>query len=315
MRLGGTTIRTRLTLWHAATLGLILLVLSVSIYFSVRSALMAQMDRQLAHDTSVVSEAAAGGTYELYETEEHGSVTLFHVTGKMGVLYKTQAWGKAPVQSLDLPGTQDGSWSAVLSNGEAYRIRTANVQTAGGAVRVTVAQDERTVRQSLRSLAFTLWVGLPVGLALALVGGYVLAGKALLPIDRIVAKAQEITADRLSERLPIDNPNDEFGKLAIVFNSVFARLQDSFDRLKRFTADASHELRTPLTAIRSIGEVALQSSNDPPCREVIGSMLEETDRLRALADSLLTLARADSGMAPLKKETFDVGLLVQETVE
>src|SRR5215467_14196702 len=96
---------------------------------------------------------------------------------------------------------------------------------------------------------------------------------------------------------------------------MLSRLEAAFNHLKRFTADASHELRTPLTAIRSIGEVALQSSNDPASREVIGSMLEETDRLRALADNLLTLARADSGMAPLKRETFDVGVLVQEVVE
>src|SRR5207244_11889525 len=92
-------------------------------------------------------------------------------------------------------------------------------------------------------------LGFPGALALALVGGYLLAGKALSPINGIVSKAQEITADRLSERLPVDNPNDEFGKLAIVFNTTFSRLQDSFDRLNRLDPDASRELRTPLTAI------------------------------------------------------------------
>jgi heavy metal sensor kinase len=315
MRLGGTSVRARLTLWHAAALGIIVLTFSASVYFSVRSALLAQLDQQLAHDLDIVRQAAAGGAYELYETEEHGSISLFQVTGQTGVVYKTQAWAKAAVQNLNLSTREDGAWSSTTPTGDSYRIHAATLRTENDTLRVIVAEDERTVHQSLRSLALTLLLGFPGALALALVGGYLLSGKALSPIKGIVSKAQEITADRLSERLPVRNPDDEFGKLAIVFNKTFSRLQDSFDRLKRFTADASHELRTPLTAIRSIGEVALQSSTDPAFREVIGSMLEETDRLRALADSLLMLARADSGMAPLKNEFIDVGLLVQEAAE
>src|SRR5205809_262560 len=101
MRFAGTTVRTRLTLWHAAALGFIVLVFSASVYVSVRSALLSQLDRQLAHDAEVVRGAAAGGTYELYETEEHGSVTLFQVVGKSGVVHKTQAWAKTPIQKLD----------------------------------------------------------------------------------------------------------------------------------------------------------------------------------------------------------------------
>src|SRR5213593_2633315 len=121
MRLGGTSVRTRLTLWHAAALGFIVLAFSVSIYVLVRSALLGQLDQQLAQDARVVREAAAGGTYELYETEEHGSASLFQVSGKAGVVYKTQAWAKSPIHNLDLSATHDGSWSAALSTGESYR--------------------------------------------------------------------------------------------------------------------------------------------------------------------------------------------------
>jgi len=315
MSFAATSVRTRLTLWHSAALGLIVLTFSLGIYFTVRSAMLAELDRQLANATDMIGEAAAGGTGELYETEEHGSISLFQVVGTSGVLYKTQAWAKTPLLNVDVSTRPGNAWSERLATGELYRMHSSMARVENDTVRVIVAQDERPVGQSLRSLAATMVLGFPGALALALMGGYVLAGKALSPINRIVLKAQEITADRLSERLPVDNPADEFGKLATVFNKTFSRLQDSFDRLKRFTADASHELRTPLTAIRSIGEVALQSSNDPACREVIGSMLEETDRLRSLVDNLLMLARADSGMAPLKKEKIELGPLVQETVE
>lgn len=78
----------------------------------------------------------------------------------------------------------------------------------------------------------------------------------------MAAKAREMTAERLHERLPVDNPAGEFGRLAAVFNDALARLQDSFERLRQFTADASHELRTPLAAMRSVGEVALHHELD-----------------------------------------------------
>jgi heavy metal sensor kinase len=129
----------------------------------------------------------------------------------------------------------------------------------------------------------------------------------------MAATAREITADRLSERLPVGNPDDEFGRLAMAFNETFLRLEDSFDRLHRFTADASHELRTPLTAIRSVGEVGLQEAGTiSSCREVIGSMLEETDRLTKLVDSLLVLSRADARTMPLTRERTDLAVLANE---
>src|SRR5262249_26609414 len=122
-----------------------------------------------------------------------------------------------------------------------------------------------------------------------------------------------ITADRLEERLPVEDAEDELGQLAGVFNETLARLERSFAELRRFTADASHELRTPLTAIRSVGEVGLRTRRDEPAdREIIGSMLEETDRLAQLVDSLLLLCRADGGPPALRRERIDVGQLAQE---
>ena len=104
-----------------------------------------------------------------------------------------------------------------------------------------------------------------------------LSRRVLAPISAMTERAKAITAEKLSERLPVLNPGDELGQLAAVFNAAFSRLEQSFAQLRHFTADASHELRTPLTAIRSVGEVGLQGQRDAAAyREVIGSMLEET---------------------------------------
>src|SRR4030095_4785754 len=95
--------------------------------------------------------------------------------------------------------------------------------------------------------------GLPLIVALAGLGGYVLARRALSPIDHLAGEARRITAERLHERLSVPNEHDEVGRLAAVINDAFARLESSFDQLRRFTADASHELRTPLSLIRGGG--------------------------------------------------------------
>jgi heavy metal sensor kinase len=184
------------------------------------------------------------------------------------------------------------------------------------AVTATVAISQGLMQASLRTLAWTLVIALPVAILLAAFGGHRLAKRALAPVSAITSKARQITANRLEERLPVANPDDEFGQLAIVFNEVLGRLEESFEQLKRFTSDASHEMRTPLTAMRSVGEVALHDHLQPDqYREVIGSMLEEGDRLTRLLESLLTLARSDQAHAPLLRKTMDASVLARETGE
>ncbi len=144
-----------------------------------------------------------------------------------------------------------------------------------------------------------------VGLAAA--AGYVISGRMLTPLATMAERARVISAERLDQRLPVGNPADELGQLAAVFNETFERLQASFDRLRRFTADVSHELRTPLTAIRSVGEVGLgEARTVEDHQEVIGSMLEEADRLSHLVETLLTLSRWESGRVAVQREPVDL---------
>jgi len=126
-------------------------------------------------------------------------------------------------------------------------------------------------------------VSLPA-VAIAGLGGYSLARQALLPVERMADRARTITAERLSDRLTVENPDDEMGRLAVVFNETLGRLEASFEQMRRFTADVSHQLRTPLTALRSVGEVGLREHRDDATyKSIIGSMLEEADRLIAAA--------------------------------
>jgi heavy metal sensor kinase len=183
-------------------------------------------------------------------------------------------------------------------------------------VLVQVARSVGPIAQNLNELIYILFLGLPGAIAIAGVGGYVLARRALAPIDRMAERARSINAECLNDRLPVDNPHDELGRLAIVFNETLTRLESSFEQMRRFTADASHELRTPLTAIRSVGEVGLRGRRDETAyREIIGSMLEEADQLALLVDRLLMLSRADTEKPSLSVDIVDIPQLADEVVE
>ena len=155
-------------------------------------------------------------------------------------------------------------------------------------------------------------------LAMALAGGlsYLLARKALAPVEQLRSQTQDVTAERLDRRLPVANPHDELGRLAKTINAMIGRLERSFAEVRRFTADASHELRTPLAAIRTEAEVALRSPLSlEDHQQLLMSILEECGRLTQLTDQLLALAREDVGLARPARVPLDLAALVDETVE
>jgi heavy metal sensor kinase len=184
----------------------------------------------------------------------------------------------------------------------------------GRVVVVRLALSEEPLWDEFWDMVSVLGIGLPVIVLLIGFTGYIVAGRAIQPVEAMAQRAGRISAEHLNERLHIENPDDELGRLGTAFNQTLARLETSFEQLRRFTADASHELRTPLTAIRSVGEVALQSpGNVAIYRDAIGSMLEEVDRLTRLVESLLTISRADAGHIHLQKSSIRLLDLAQES--
>lgn len=181
---------------------------------------------------------------------------------------------------------------------------------------VRVARSSERALAELRELLFMILIAAPICIGIALIGGYLLARKSLAPVIDMTEQAEKITADRLSERLQIPNPNDELGRLATTFNRTFERLEKSFKQMKQFTSDASHELRTPLTAIRTMGEVILRENRNPEeYKEIVSSILEEADELRHLIDSLLTLSRADAGQTQINKKKENLSEVVSEILD
>jgi len=315
----GSSVRFRLTLWYAAVLGGTMALLGTGLYLFVRSDLLgrvrAQTDRYVARADTLLRRDPE----ELEELEEYGSVTYYRILANEtdSVLHRSAAWTRTGVgRSLQASRPSD-VWQWETPGEDHFLLRRATVSVRGQTYQIVVAEPIDAIWATLERLFWLLALGTPVAILVALAAGYVLAGRALRPVGDMAAAAQNITADRLDERLPVENPNDEFGRLATAFNDTLDRLEDAFQRLKRFTADASHELRTPLTSIKSVGEVALQPGEDRPpsfYREVIGSMLEEADRLHRLVADLLTLTRTDDGARP-DPSPVDLWALTETVVE
>lgn len=164
-----------------------------------------------------------------------------------------------------------------------------------------VAQSLEDTQRTLRRLLQALLLGGPLAVVIAGLGGYLLAARALAPIDQITRTARRIAADTgdLSARLNLPATDDEVGQLAGTFDQMLVRLDDAFRRERQFTADASHELRTPLAAMQAILQVMRQSRRTPEDYEqALMDLSDETDRLRALTEDLLRLARGAAPLAP-----------------
>ena len=313
MKPGFLSVRARMTLWYAGALALIICVFSASILLLVGSRLYSTLDEQLGRELAAIDRVYREEPGELRDLAPEWGLTLFRVDEGGTLFYQTEAWDRQGLQRA--LGIHDidvsGSWTA--PDGRHYRVR----ELSDSSHHLAAAIDENSVRNTLWTLVIMLAAAAPFAVGLAIAGGYFLAGRMLAPVGAMADKAREITADSLAERLPVSNPRDEFGRLATVINDTLSRLEDAFERLRRFTADASHELRTPLTVLRSVAEdAALQGSPDPDaCLDVIGSMLEEVDRLTRLVDSLLTLTRTESGRLVPTNETVDLKALAQSVTD
>ena len=328
MRFRPTYIRDRLTLWYVGIFGIVL-----TIYISGACILQYwQLSDQLHHAEIEDIETVEGLLYftpdgrllldEDYHSHPQSRLLLdryMEVLSPDGqVLFRNDR-----LHGMDLGGRPDYREGDVGYESKRMRLADGTPVLAishlhlfhGKPLLIRLAYSTEPLRSRLLEFIGLLLLAMPAALVVAAFAGYRVAGKALNPLEHMARQTEQITAQRLNERIPVDNPDDELGHMARVLNGLLARLSESFEKLQRFTSDVSHELRTPLAAVRSVGEVGLQEDHSTEkYRDIIGSMLEEIARLTAMIDTLLTIAHADSGEVVLHRTVFDLNDLVLESV-
>ncbi|MFM8839571.1 MAG: ATP-binding protein [bacterium] len=190
-----------------------------------------------------------------------------------------------------------------------YRLKTSKAF-------ITVGYSLEEIDSTLYELFNALLIGFPLVLFISTLGGFILARVSLKPIDDLARSAREITASNLSNRLPEPKTNDEVARLTYTLNEMIARLEDSFNQIKQFTADVSHELRTPLAILTGELEVALRSDKTPEeYQSLLISALEEVGRLSKVVRTLLDLSRAETGQVSIEHHTVNLSGMLEELAE
>jgi len=321
-------LRLRLTLWYGSAFSILLLLhIGVATYVHYR-----QLTNQTYHaeiqdleTTEGLIYQTPGGGIAMNEDYFNNPQVRMRLDRHMEILapdgrilFQDTRLQGASIDGPPLPREGIGTYNerAIrLSDGRKVLVISHFHYLNGRPMILRVAYDEAPLIANVARFLGVLLLLAPVTIVLAMWVVFTVASRALSPLSSMVRRAEKITAERLSERLPVHDASDDLGQAARVFNGLLQRLEDSFSQLKRFTSDASHELRTPLASLRSIGEVSLQNVHSSEAyREVIASMLEEVRRLTHLVDSLLVISRADSGQIALQLSTFSCMDLVQEVV-
>jgi two-component system OmpR family sensor kinase len=318
------SIRAKLTLWYFSLAALVLVAFAVVIYLYFSRGLLNTIDASLRNHAERFAQAV-GHPSALDEPSQPGVlilapqfVSVLNRDGKVTDQIPDSDGHEVPVikPALERAATE---WNpqfdeVSLSPTEHVRIITWPARDEDGELFfVVVGQSLRDVQRAQKQLILLLAIANPLALLLASLGGLWLASRALSPVDRLTRAAERIGRGNLSERVEEHRSQDEIGRLARTFNQMISRLEQAFERERRFTADASHELKTPLAVLRGDIEVTLRRERTPDeYRRVLRSSLEEIARLTKLTEDLLTLARSDAGESVLDLEQVQLGQLASE---
>jgi two-component system OmpR family sensor kinase len=310
-------IRARLALVCGALVGVLVVGLGAIVYLRLEADLRAAADDGLQPlAASLVEEPPSGPTIAADPSDvgdifgqvlsRDGRVVAMTADLDLGPLMTP-----ADIAALDGPRYLD---AVIPLPDEPQLARVLEMPAGDGRVVVVgVAFDDQ--REALDRLLAILAVGCPVAILLAAVVGWLVAGAALRPVERMRLEAESVSASEPGRRLPLPGGRDEVAALGNSLNRMLDRLETAVERERRFVADASHELRTPLANLKAELDLALRRARSPSeLVAALQSASEETDRLSRLAEDLLLLASADGGRLPLRLEDVDVSALVRATV-
>lgn len=312
----------RLNLWFAAIVTGVALVLFFAAYFLL-SRSIAQKDRevirvQLELYRSWYEGGGLGGLSRHLAGQEGSGRETFFVRvvgpGSRG-LFVSQPPGAAPLDpaALDALGAAPREWIRLPAGGRSGPWLVATAQLADGhwlqVGKITEAHE--TLLEHFRVIATVL---LALGLALGLLGGALLAGRALRPIRRLIAAVRRVLATgEMDARVPTrTGTGDELDELTALFNQMLEKNGALLGGMREALDNVAHDLRTPLTRLRSTAERTLAAPPGPADREAVSDALEETEKVLLLLDTLMDISEAENGLMRLEKRDVPLAATAAE---
>ncbi|MFT4578222.1 MAG: two-component system OmpR family sensor kinase [Nitrospinales bacterium] len=325
------SIRSRLTAWYVTLLAIILILFSVILNFFLAKRLHESVDNSLTVSATVVATSATmrlgnsplPGLNQLFEQfMSQGNLNKFYRiydgSGNVGSRSKNISASQFPLSQTAYADALEGknSYETFKVGGQQpIRVITMPILLGGKLINlVQVGTSLEAVQETLRNLKIFLFTAVPSVLIFAALFARFMARRALKPISRIIDTAREIgQGQELSKRIPVLKIKDELGQLALTFNEMMNRLENSFAQMRQFSSDASHELRTPLTVLRGQNELILSKQRKPEeYQEVISSNLEEINYMSKVLEDLFVLSRSDENQVNLVCKPVDLNALVEE---
>jgi two-component system OmpR family sensor kinase len=304
-------IRVRLTVVFAVAMAIVLSTIGAFLYVRLGDSLEEQLNDSLENRTELlVASIRKNG---LPTTLEGGDEAFGQVIEADGtIVAASPGLERMPVLSASqreraadgrLFLDNDVAWEA----GEGPKPARVLVSQVENGQLLVVGGSREDRNEALEGLRAQLLVAGPMGLVLASLAGYLLAGAALRPVEAMRRKAGEISADTAGHRLPLPVARDEISRLGETLNAMLERLDAGLRRERRFVADAGHELRTPLALLQTELELALRRPRSrEDLEDALRSANEEVHRLTRLAEDLLVLASTEEGRLPLRVSEFPV---------
>ena len=291
------SVRLRVTLVFVAVMALVLIAAGLFLYLRLGDELDDGIDRNLEARAGVFSERGDDTAAQVLDPSG-AVVQTSEEAGSQPLLTPAQV-RRALDDELILERTLDDD-----------RFRLLATEAGGRVVVVGESLDARD--EAVASLGTLLLLGGPMLLLLTAAVGYGATAAALRPVERMRARAAAIEATDRGARLPVSPADDEIGRLGATLNAMLDRIEAAFTRERTFVADASHELRTPLAILKTELELALsRGRTNEELTAALRSASEETDRLVALAEDLLVIARSDQGQLPIRAEELGAGELLE----
>jgi signal transduction histidine kinase len=307
-RLDRVPIRLKLALTFAGMMIVLFGVLSLLLYIQFAAGLDAGINSSLETRSADLSVAASANDQKLaaHRVLPEGSPGFAQILDPTGhVLASTPGRG---ARSLLSPSEVAQARHRRVEVNQGERVQLLAQRPARSSPNVLVVGVSTADRDSaLASLQRLLFIGGPIALLIACAAGYIVAARALGPVETMRRRAARMCGFGSDERLPVPPARDEIHRLGETLNEMLARLEEVVERGRAFVAGASHELRTPLTILQlELDEALSGDRSDEELREAIGSAREEVRRLTSLAEDLLVIAQSDHQRLPIISERFEV---------
>ena len=299
-------LQARMTLWFALSVAAILTVLFGLVYGSLEVILASRQRDELRLAVTQLSSQVEYKNGQIHFEDETpiSEEIVYFLTEENG----SELASRGDIGLFDAVPVEEDGFTRTKLEGERWMVLDSPLLSVGGeTVRIRAAAPWQRNGQVLAFIRAIFLLAVPLMTLLAALLGRWMANRSLRPVHDIIVCANEIEAGDLSRRVPSTGSGDEISQLADTLNRMLGKLEEAFQRERRFTSDASHELRTPVAVIRAYAEELLLRPDLPPGdRKSLETILQESVRMQKMIGQMLLLARAQEGRQPLEPERMNL---------